>query len=214
MENQKHVISLVLIDDHAALREALREALEREDRFRIVGEAGDAMTALKVVKETKPDVVVLDISLPDMGGDQIARMLKRQIPEVRIIAFSMYLAGSRITDIIKSGAMGYVSKTSTKKELIEGIEAVAAGRTFFCKESSRVMMQRLAEESGVSQLSVREREVLRLIAQGKRAHAVADQLHISASTVEVHRRNIMRKLGLHNSVELARYAIREGIAPL
>ena len=214
MNSQANPISLVLIDDHAALREALREALEREGRFRVVGEAGDASTALKVVKEQNPDVVVLDISLPDMSGDQIARMLTRHLPQVKIIAFSMYVAGSRITDIMKSGAMGYVSKTSTKKELIEGIEAVAAGRTFFCKEASSAIAHRLAEDSGVSHLSVREREVLRLIAQGKRAHAVADQLHISASTVEVHRRNIMRKLGLHNSVELARYAIREGIAPL
>lgn len=210
---QKTVARILLVDDHAMFREAVRDMLEREDWIEVVGEAGTAEAAIRLVADANPDLVLLDVSLPGRAGPEIARTLCHQSPGIKILACSMHIEGHIIEDILKSGASGYVTKTSSKSELLKGIRRVLAGRTFLCDEASSIMASRVRRDNDAG-LSNRELRVLGLLAEGKRGPEIAEILSISPSTVEVHRRNIMRKLDIHSSIELTRYALREGISRL
>lgn len=208
----RQVKRIVLVDDHIVLREALRDVLQRESDLDVVGEAGDQQTALVLVDELEPDVVVLDITLGDQSGVDLAREVTKRSGATGIVGFSMHIDRRNVSDMLEAGAGAYVSKTASKAELLEAIRAVADGQQYLCREAAAVVagvMQR--QGSGSQELTARELDVLRRLAEGKRSARIAHELDISVSTVEVHRRNIMNKLGLHSSVELTRYAIREGI---
>lgn len=208
-------IRTVLVDDHHLLREALREKLEKEADIEIVGEAGCGRGALKLIDELTPDVVVLDIALPDMSGIEIAMSIASEHSSVKIVALSMYSDKRFVIEMLKSGASGYVTKTAGVTELLSAIRAVALGRRYLCPEVAETLIENIQlKQSGSARLGKRERSVLQLLAEGRRSADIAEQLHISTSTVEVHRRNIMRKLGLHTVAELTKYAIREGITGL
>jgi two-component system NarL family response regulator len=208
-------IRTVLVDDHHLLREALREKLEKEADIEIVGEAGCGSDALKVVDELAPDVVVLDIALPDTSGVEIARSIVETHRYVKVVALSMYSDKRFVIEMLKSGASGYVTKTAGMSELLSAIRAVALGRRYLCPEVAEALIDNIQVKSDdAPRLGKRERAVLRLLADGMRSADIAAQLHISTSTVEVHRRNIMRKLGLHTVAELTKYAIREGLTGL
>jgi DNA-binding NarL/FixJ family response regulator len=212
-------ITVMLVEDHRLVREALRDALAREPGLCVVAEAGDASSALVLARELAPDIIVLDIGLPDINGIEMAARLKDAGSRARIIALSAYSDKRFVTEMLRAGAVAYVTKSAAGTDLIAAIQAVAAGRSYFCPEVSAALVEEVRDtgHGGLDappRLGRREREVLRLIAEGQRSAAIAEQMFISVATVEVHRRNIMRKLGLHTVAELTRYAIREGMSSL
>lgn len=208
---------VLLVDDHRLMREALRAALEKVLDIEVVGEAGDARTALEQCRALKPDVAVIDIGLPDLNGMELTARLKETDNDVKVVALSAYADKRFVTEMLRCGASAYVIKASAGTELVRAIQAVTAGQSYLCPEIAGALIDEICNlqaDKGAPRLARREREVLRMIAQGMRSQAIGEQLHISVGTVEVHRRNIMRKLGLHTIAELTKYAIREGIAPL
>jgi DNA-binding NarL/FixJ family response regulator len=210
-------IRVLLVDDHRLVREALRDGLERVPDIEVVGEAGDGRTAVEQSRTLKPDVAVIDIGLPDLNGMELAARLRDADTRIKVIALSAYADKRFVTEMLRSGASAYVVKAAAGTELVRAIHAVMAGQSYFCPEIAGALAAEVRgsqAEGEAPRLARREREILRMISQGMRSQAIGDELHISVSTVEVHRRNIMRKLGLHTIAELTKYAIREGIAPL
>ncbi len=210
-------IRVVLVDDHRLVREALREALEKVSDIEVVGEAGNAQTALEQSHLLKPDVAVIDIGLPDLNGMELTARLKEDNAHLKVVALSAYADKRFVTEMLRCGASGYVIKAAAGTELLRAIRAVTAGQSYLCPEITGALVTEVRDSRAgkeAPRLARREREVLRLIAQGMRSQAIGEELHVSVATVEVHRRNIMRKLGLHTIAELTKYAIREGIAAL
>lgn len=210
-------VRVLLVDDHRLVREALRDALQKMPDIEVVGEAGEARTAIDECSTLKPDVAVIDIGLPDLNGMELTARLKDVDQNLKVVALSAYSDKRFVTEMLRSGASGYVIKASAGTELVRAIRAVTAGQSYLCPEAAGALAAQVLDsgtERNVPRLARREREVLRLISQGMRSQAIGEQLHISVSTVEVHRRNIMRKLGLHTIAELTKYAIREGITSL
>lgn len=206
-------IRIILVDDHHLLREVLREKLAKEADIDIVGEAADGRAALQLTAQLMPDIVILDISLPQMNGVELATRITAAYKSVKVVALSMHADKRFVTEMFKAGASGYVTKTAAATELLNAIRSVAAGKRYLGAEVADALVDGVRTD-GQSQLGRREREVLGLLAEGLRTQDIADRLHISAGTVEVHRRNIMRKLDLHTVAELTKYAIREGISSL
>jgi DNA-binding NarL/FixJ family response regulator len=210
-------IRVLLVDDHRMVREALREVLTKVPDMQVVGEAGNAHDALQQAQELTPDVLVLDFSLPDLNGVEVAARLKDAGSNVKIVALSAFSDKRFVTAMVRAGASAYVTKSAAGTELAQAIRAVAAGHGYFSPEIAGTLLSEVRDPAhpGTAQpLARREREVLRLIAEGVRSPAIAGQLQISVATVEVHRRNIMRKLGLRTVAELTKHAIREGIVSL
>jgi two-component system NarL family response regulator len=209
-------IRIVLADDHKMILAALRSLLEKEIDIDVVGEAGDGVALLEVVARTMPDVAVVDIGMPGMNGVEATRRLLAGRPHLRVIALSAYDDKRFVLEMLNAGAKGYLIKASAGDELPRAIRAIAQGRTYLCPEVAGAIVDAargktsLAGDAAVH-LGRREREVLALLAEGKSSSEIAARMHIAASTVEVHRRNIMRKLDLHSVAELTKYAIREGL---
>ncbi len=209
--------TVLLVEDHRMVREALSEALKKVPDIDIVGEAGDAHEALKLAAKLKPDVIVLDIRLPDVNGMEVAARLKDAGITAKIVALSAFDDKRFVTAMLRAGASAYVTKSAAGTELVRAIRAVAAGQGYFSPEIAGALVSELRDRpiaGDAVPLARREREVLRLIAEGVRSPAIAAQLHVTVGTVEVHRRNIMRKLGLRTVAELTKHAIREGIVSL
>jgi DNA-binding NarL/FixJ family response regulator len=208
-------ISVLLVEDHQLVREALCNALAKQPDIKVVGEADDAGTAFERARSLAPDVVVLDDSLPDMNSIEAAAKLKGHTGvSAKIVALSGHADRRFVTGMLRAGASAYVTKSSATTELLGAIRAVAAGQSYICREVVDVVVTTVRDGGGQSEpphLSHREREVLGLVARGVRSPVIAGQLHIAVGTVEVHRRNIMRKLELHTVAELTRYAMREGL---
>ncbi len=210
-------LRVMLVDDHKLLRDALRYFLEREDDLNVVGETGDGHGAIDLAARLQPDLVIMDIGIPGINGIEATRQLVAQQPDVKVIALSSYTDWLSVDDMLHAGASAYVSKASAGDELLRAIRAVEKNEPYFSPEILLVLMtsarkSQLDEEMYIqSILTPREREVLCLMAQGKRSSEIALQLFIAVSTVDVHRRNIMNKLDLHNIAELTKYAIREGL---
>jgi DNA-binding NarL/FixJ family response regulator len=210
-------IRVLLVEDHRMVREALCEVLKKVPDIEIVGEAGDAREALQQAADLEPDVVVLDIRLPDVNGIEVAARLKDAGSRAKLVALSAFADKRFVTAMLRSGASAYVTKSAAGTELVQAIRAVAAGHGYFSPEIAGALASEVRGRPLVGEaqpLARREREVLRLIAEGVRSPAIAEQLHVSVATVEVHRRNIMRKLGLRTVAELTKHAIREGIVSL
>lgn len=210
-------IRLMLADDHRMFREALRGPLAAEPDLDIVAEASTGAEVLEALTREVPDILILDIALADANGIEIARRLTRLHPQLRILALSGHADRIYVEEMLKAGARGYVVKSAGTDELIAAIRAVAAGHIFLSPEVTHLMVPRGITDIRPSVpppsiLGRREREVLRLLAEGKRSAEIAACLGISNATAEVHRRNIKRKLGLHTTAELTRYAIRQGIS--
>lgn len=199
------------------VREALSEVLKRESEIDVVGEAGDAREALKQATALKPDVVVLDIRLPDVNGIEVAARLRDAGISAKIVALSAFADKRFVTAMLLAGASAYVTKSAAGTELVRAIRAVAVGQGYFSPEIAGALVSELRARPQPGQampLARREREVLRLIAEGVRSPAIAQKLNVTVGTIEVHRRNIMRKLGLRTVAELTKHAIREGIVSL
>ena len=199
------------------VREALCEVLKKEHDVEIVGEAGDAREALERAAALAPDVVVLDIRLPDVNGIEVAARLRDAGGGAKVVALSAFADRRFVTAMLRSGASAYITKSAAGTELVRAIRAVAAGQGYFSPDIAGAVVSELRGKRMAGDgapLARREREVLRLIAEGLRSPMIAEQLHVSVATVEVHRRNIMRKLGLRTVAELTKHAIREGIVSL
>jgi two-component system NarL family response regulator len=206
-----------LIEDHRMVREALCEVLAKEPDIEVVGQAGDAADGLERVSAAQPDVIVLDIRLPDLNGMEVAARLRDAGVNSRIVALSAFSDKRFVTAMLRAGAAGYVTKSAAGTELVRAIQAVAGGDGYFSPEIAKALASEVRDGSQTTDaapLGRREREVLRLIAEGVRSPGIAIQLHVSVATIEVHRRNIMRKLGLRTVADLTKYAIREGIVSL
>ena len=210
-------IRVLLVEDHRMVREALCEVLKKVPEIEVAGEAGDAREALKLAQSLAPDVIVLDIRLPDVNGIEVAARLKDAGSTAKIVALSAFADKRFVTAMLRSGASAYITKSAAGTELVRAIRAVADGQGYFSPDIAGVLASEVRDRpsgGGLAPLGRREREVLRLIAEGVRSPAIAEHLHVSVGTVEVHRRNIMRKLGLRTVAELTKHAIREGIVSL
>lgn len=211
------VITVLLADDHRILRDALRSVLSREQDLVVVGEAASGAEAIDQCKALRPDVLVLDISLPSLSGVDVAAQLSGRPGAPRILALSAHADRRFVTEMLRAGAVGYLTKAAAGTELIQAIRSVHGGHSYLCAEVANAVVSQVRageEREDRPRLARREREVLRLVAEGVRSNDIAAQLNISAATVEVHRRNIMRKLGLHTVADLTKYAVREGLIAL
>jgi DNA-binding NarL/FixJ family response regulator len=212
-------LRIMLVDDHPLIREAIGHLIAEVTDFELVGEAADGEECLARVADLRPDIVVLDIAMPQLNGEQAARELRRRYPNIKIIALSGYADRQFVRAMSKAGVQGYVLKSASGRELIGALRAVAEGKHYLSPEVTGAVMTRWDEPmsgaaAGVDGLGKREKEVLKLIAEGQRSAAIARKMSITVATVEAHRRNILRKLQLHSAADLTRYAIRQGLIPL
>ena len=211
------MIRILLVDDHTLLREGLRVVLEQDSNLQVVAEAGDGETALRRVDELVPDVVVMDVALPGLSGIETTQRLLAKHPGIKVLALSTYLDRSIVQQMLDAGAHGYIVKSAAGAELKQGICSVVEGRSFLCAKVTALVADSLRGRPTTTgqperpTLSKRELQVTTLLAEGKSAPEIADLLHISPSTVDAHRSNLMRKLDLHNVVDLTKYAIRAGL---
>ncbi|ENO85833.1 response regulator [Thauera linaloolentis] len=209
-------LNIVLADDHQMFRHALRALLEKEDGLTVVGEAADGEALLRLVDERQVDIVCIDIGMPGMNGIEATRRLLAQHPAIRVIGLSAYSDRQFVIDLLNAGAHGYVTKAAAGEDLLRAIHNVRHGRTYLCPEVAGAVASALRFgtelRTGSTPLTARERQVLQLISEGHTSARIAERLHVAASTIEVHRRNIMRKLDLHSVADLTRYAIRNGIS--
>ena len=210
-------LRIVLADDHQMFRDALRSLLERTGEMEVVAETGNGLEVVNLVSKYNPAIVCMDIGMPGMNGVETTRCLLAADSTVKVIALSAYSDQRYVLDMMRAGASAYVTKTEAGEELLRAIKAVRQNRHYFCADVANVITGALfgdGDQNKISaQLGPRERHVLQLVAEGRTSAEIAEQLHIAASTVEVHRRNIMRKLNMHNVAELTRYAIHSGLAP-
>jgi two-component system response regulator NreC len=211
-------IRVLLAEDHTIVRKGLRSILDAEDSIEVVGEAEDGRAAVEAVEHLRPDVVLMDISMPGLNGLEATRQIKHRAPHIRVLVLTMHTNEKYILQILQAGASGYLVKQAAVEELISAIQAVHRGDAFLSPSISKKVVQRyvqqgqaMAEEDSYELLTPREREVLQLIAEGHTNRDISEILHISIKTVEVHRANLMKKLDLHSAAELTRYAIGKGI---
>lgn len=208
---------LLVVDDHPLVRDGLRHALARQPDFALVGEASTGAAGVGKAVELRPDLVVMDLHLPDMSGVEATRQILRALPQARVIVLSADAARPQVNSALEAGACGYVLKQSLADELLQAIHSVLEGRLFLSPAVSADLLEdyrrTLAGESRLPGASVtaRERLLLVLIAEGKRNKEIADQLKLSVNSVETYRARLMKKLGCSRTMELVRYAIREGI---
>ncbi len=215
-------VRVLIVDDHAVVRAGLRMLLSADADLEIIGEAGDGADALCQTRDLAPDVVLMDISMPDMNGIEATRRIKALCPRVAVLALTMHEDDQYFFEMLAAGASGYVPKRAAPNDLVSAIHAVKNGGVFLFPSVARLLvndyLQRAEDQGGAGQafdaLTEREREVITCIAQGRSNQEVADQLNISIKTVNRHRENIMAKLNLHNRVELVHYAIEKGLIDL
>jgi two-component system NarL family response regulator len=213
-------VRIMLVDDHPLIREAIAHLVASAPDFELVGEAANGKECLERIADLRPDILVLDIAMPDMNGEQVSRELRRRYPELKIIALSGYNDRQFVRAMTKAGAKAYVVKSASGRELIHALRAVASGKNYLSPEVIEAVMtlwEDSAPSAGLSQpdiLGKREKEVLKHIAQGHRSAIIATQMGIAVATVEAHRRNILRKLQLHSAADLTRYALRHGLIDL
>ena len=207
----------MIADDHQIVREGLRAMLEKEHDIKVVGEAVDGRMTERLARELVPDVIIMDVAMPDLNGIEATRQIVAELPGVKIIALSMHDDRRFILNMFKAGAAGYMLKDCAFKDLAKAIRVVMSHKTYLSHEIADIVVKDYlasnspAESSVYQLLSPREREVLQLIAEGKTSNQVADNLHISVKTVESHRQQIMIKLKIKSVAELTKYAIREGL---
>ena len=215
-------IRVLIADDHKIMLAGLRSLLEKQTDFEVVGEADNGRKAVQMAQEKKPDVVVMDVSMPDLNGIEATKQIIESLPETRVIALSMHSDKRFVMGMLRAGASGYLLKDCASQELANAIVQVAGGKKYLSPEITGVVIDDFllgrgsSEEvaTAASQLSPREREVLQLIAEGWSTKQIASHLYVSIKTIETHRRQIMKKLDLHSIADLTKYAIREGLTSI
>jgi two-component system response regulator NreC len=210
-------IKVLIADDHQIMREGLRSLLEKEFDIQVLGEADDGRMILRMARELEPDVIIMDVAMPDLNGIEATRQIVGELPGVKIIALSMHDDRRFVLNMLKAGAAGYMLKDCAFKDLAKAIRVVMSHKTFLSPEVADIVVKdylsttESTESSVFKLLSPREREVLQLLAEGKTSALIGESLHISIKTVETHRQQIMAKLKIRSVAELTKYAIREGL---
>ncbi len=208
-------IRVLVVDDHATVREGLKSWIDAQPDMAVIGEEKDGNSAIEAAGEHMPDVVVMDITMPDMNGVEATRRIVSQLPHVRVLCLSAHADDHLVSAMLQAGASGYVLKAAAARELVEAVRAVAANQTYLSPAVASAVVRDyrsyLSEPEQVRKLTSREREVLQLLAEGHDTADIARRLSISVKTVATHREHIMEKVDLHNISALTKYAIREGI---
>ncbi|MDK9713727.1 MAG: response regulator transcription factor [Sulfuritalea sp.] len=209
-------LRILLADDHQMFREALRILLERNPDFEVVAETGDGLEVFALARETSPNIVCMDIDMPGLNGIEITRQITAALPLIKVIALSTFSDRGYVADMLNAGASAYVTKAAAGVELLRAIDAVSRNRSYLCPDATDAVKEAMStqgdkKEPAGTKLGAREVQVLQLVAVGLTSAQIAERLEIALSTVEVHRRNIMRKLDVDSVVGLTRYAIRNGL---
>ncbi|RLD10838.1 DNA-binding response regulator [candidate division KSB1 bacterium] len=213
-------IKILLADDHQIIRDGLASLLEKQKDMQVVGQAEDGRQALRMAVDLKPDIVVMDISMPNLNGIEAAAQLRKDCPGTRVIALSMHADKRFVAGMLKAGAGGYLLKNSAFDDLVQAVSTVMAGEIYLSSKIAAVVIKdyiqssRREKSADLDALSSRERETLQLLAEGKTTKQIAGELFISVKTVETHRQNVMKKLGISNLADLVKFAVREGLTSL
>ncbi len=213
-------IGVLLVDDHKVVRQGLRHLIEKEEDMDVLAEAPDGRSAVKLAGEVSPDVVIMDLAMPELNGTEAARQILARDPGVKILALSMHSDRRYVTRTLKAGVSGYLVKECAFEELARAIRAVVAGQVYLSPSIANIAVEDYVNDSAkrapscAAVLTSREREVVQLLAEGKTTRQAARCLHLSPKTIEAHRRRVMSKLGAESLADLIRYAFREGLAAL
>jgi DNA-binding NarL/FixJ family response regulator len=202
---------IIIVDDHDAVRRGVRQLLETKPYYQVVGEAPDGRSALELARETRPDIAILDYSIPELNGFDLAHALKREFPRIEILVYTMHDREEIIMDVLRAGVRGFVLKSDTEKHLLAALDALSIHRSYFSGAISDALLNQFLESkpaSLASSLTHREREVVQQVAEGRINKEIAQRLSISVKTVETHRASAMRKLKLRTTADLVRYAVR------
>jgi len=210
---------ILLVDDHRVVLDGLDSLLNLEADLEVVGMAEDGRAALTSIAEHRPDIVIIDISMPGLNGQDAAAQVRHDYPKIKIIALSTHTDGKHVRGMLDAGTDAYVTKETVAAELLQAIRAVRRGRKYLSSDITDTVVdgyvkREIVDTTAMQLLSGREREVLQLIAEGLTSGEVANELHISTNTVDTHRRNVMKKLDVHTVAGLTKYAIREGLTDL
>jgi two-component system nitrate/nitrite response regulator NarL len=214
----KNTIRVLLADDHPVVRRGLTVCLARQERLLIVGEAADGQEAVAKARELSPDIVLMDVDMPQMNGLTASEILRKELPRIKVLILSMHSHSDYVLRILQSGARGYVLKNASPDELVKAIETVHAGESYFSPDVARLALNQFVRGTGegpqISHISNREREVLIAIAEGLSNKEIASRLNLGVRTVETHRERIMRKLNIHSVAGLTKFAIAKGLVLL
>mgnify|MGYP000128985176 CR=1 FL=1 len=211
-------IQVLLADDHAIVRDGLRYMLEAWGNVEIVGEAANGLEAVREVESLRPDVVMMDIAMPVMNGNEATQRIREISPSTQVVILSMYSTTEHIFQAFQAGATGYLLKESAGKEVFEAVQTVSAGRRYLSHKITEAVVDNyvhsrkgISEQSTLETLSAREREILQFVAEGKTSSKIAEILYLSPKSVETYRSRLMKKLGVDNVSELVKFAIRHGV---
>jgi DNA-binding NarL/FixJ family response regulator len=215
-------IRILLADDHRILREGLRSLLAQQMDITVVGEASDGDTAVALARELRPDIVIMDVVMPGLGGVEATRQIRSDLRATKVIGLSMHSDRRFVSEMLRAGALGYLVKDSAFEELNLAVRTVMQDRPYLSAAITGSLVEDFVRQACMHErqatplhmLTTREQEVLRLLADGKRVKEIAHNLKISVKTVESHRQNIMDKLEIHSTIELTRYALREGLTSI
>jgi len=216
-------IRILLADDHRILREGLRSLLAQQPDVTVVGEASDGQAVIALARELRPDLVIMDVVMPGTDGIAATRQIRAECPNTKVIALSMHSDRRFVSEMVRAGALGYLVKDSAFEELHQAVRTVMSNRPYLSAVITGTLVEDFVRQTSATErppvsplhmLTAREQEVLRMLADGKRVKEIAHLLNISAKTVESHRQNIMDKLEIHSTIELTRYALREGLTSI
>jgi len=213
-------VKILLADDHRLMREALCSLIEKESDMKVVGEAADGRTAVGLAREVSPDVIIMDISMPELNGVEATNQILSDAPEVKILGLSMHSDEHFVAGMLKAGGSGYLLKDCAAEELVQAIRYVIEGKQYLSPKIAGIVIESYRRTvpkdhlSRAPELTAREREVLQLVAEGETSKRIAGLLYVSAKTVDAHRQNIMAKIGINTVAGLTRYAIQKGITSL
>jgi DNA-binding NarL/FixJ family response regulator len=211
-------IRVLVVDDHTIVRDGICALLRLAGDIEVVGEAANGREALEMAKKLMPDVVLMDIAMPNMDGLEATRRIRKEFPKVKVLVLTQYDDKEYVFPVIEAGASGFISKTAASSELVSGIRSVYRGDSFLSPSAARILVEDYQQEASIrkeqdpyKQLTDREREILKLLVEGYTTRKIADMLVISVKTVEGHKTNLMSKLDIHNRTDLVKYALRKGI---
>lgn len=213
-------IRVILVDDHQIMLQGLRALLDKQPDMEVIAEAGEGRTALRLARDLMPDVIILDVAMPDLNGMETARMITSEMPTIKIIALSMHSDRRFVVEMLKAGASGYLLKDCALEDLVRAIRVVMANQTYLSPEVAGTVVDEYVRKSSdgdlsaFSVLTAREREVLQLLAEGLSTKNIAAHLHVSIKTIETHRQHIMEKINTRSIADLIKYAVREGLTSL
>jgi DNA-binding NarL/FixJ family response regulator len=209
-------IGVLIADDHRIIREGIRSLIEKEADMKFLAAAEDGRTVVRLARELAPDVIIMDISMPDMNGVSTTIAILSEFPKMKVIALSVLKDRRIVLNMLKAGAMGYLVKDCSFKELSRAIRLVMANRTYLSSAVTDILVEEVSRSPNwgsavYARLSFRETEILQLISEGKSTHQIADALNVSSKTIETHRKHVMGKLNINNIPGLTKYAVREGL---